>query len=88
MDHHPVAHIDGNVACTGCVVGSLEEDDISRFCLTPWNDGKLLSQAFRRGSTIIPAIAAVVDHPAHKAGAVKTGQSKLVDGEEPPHTYG
>ena len=71
VDHHIVAHIDCNMACARRVVRSLEEDDISRFRLACRYDGKLLPQSLCRRSSIVPSVAAVVDHPADKTGTVK-----------------
>lgn len=33
VDHHVIADIDSHMACSRCVIGSLEEDQISRLCL-------------------------------------------------------
>ena len=33
VDHHVIADIDSHMACSRCIIGSLEEDQISRFCL-------------------------------------------------------
>ena len=71
VDHHIVAHIDRDMACAGCVVRTLEENDISGFRLACRYDGKLLPQSLRRRSAIVPSVAAVVDYPADKAGTVK-----------------
>ena len=73
MDHHPVADINAHMGCATGVVGFLEEDQVSGLCLTLRDNVAFSHQTVGRLPAYIPAIAAVVDDPAYKTGAVKTG---------------
>ena len=53
------------------VVGFLEEDQVSGLCLTFRNNVAFSHQTIGRLSVYMPAIAAVVDDPADKAGTIK-----------------
>ena len=61
------------MAGTRCVVGSLEENQISWFCFLRADDYTVIFQTVGGQPAYIPAISAVVDDPAYKAGAVKAG---------------
>ena len=61
------------MGCATGVVGFLEEDQVSGLCLTLRDNVAFSHQTVGRLPAYIPAIAAVVDDPAYKTGAVKTG---------------
>lgn len=67
MDHHIVAHINTHMARSRRIIGSLEEDQISRLCVRRGNLRTAAHQSIRGLPADIPAIAAVIDHPAHEA---------------------
>ena len=74
VDHHVVANIDADVGCTGCIVGSLEENQITGLrirCRYSCTDAKQTACA---KSAHIPANTTVVQYPGYKAGAVKRGR--------------
>lgn len=71
MDHHPVADINAHMGRSAGVVGFLEEDQVSGLCLTFRDNVAFSHQTIGRLSAYIPAIAAVVDDPADKAGTIK-----------------
>lgn len=71
MDHHSVTHINTNVRCAGGIIGALEEDKVSRLCFTFRDNVAHTHQAVCRQSANIPSIAAVIDNPGNKTGAVK-----------------
>ena len=71
MDHLPVADIDTDMACSRCVVRSLEEDDVPVLPLRRGDRIRPLPETFRRCSSDT-ADAGVIDDPADKAAAVKT----------------
>ena len=73
VNHHPVADINAHMGCATGVVGFLEEDQVSGLCLTLRDNVAFSHQTVGRLPAYIPAIAAVVDDPAYKTGAVKTG---------------
>ena len=73
MDHHAVADIDANVRRTNGVVSFFKEDQVTRLCICRRNIAALASQSIRCRAPDVPAIAAVIDDPADKTGAVKTG---------------
>ena len=73
MDHHAVTDIDTDVGCTRSVVGSLEKDQVTRFCGGSGDNGTDTFQAIGRQSAHTPAIAAVIDDIGHEAGTVKAG---------------
>ena len=73
MDHHSVAHINAYMGCTCRIIGSLEEDQISRFCLIRRYIGTAGPQALGRQPSHIPTISAVIDNPGNKSRAVKAG---------------
>ena len=37
MNHHSVTHIDAHMGRSGCVVGTLEKDQVARLCFL-WRD--------------------------------------------------
>ena len=67
VDHHVVPDVNADKRCAAGIVGPLEKDQVARLCLGTRDDGTDISQAFRRQSSIIPSISAVVDDPADKA---------------------
>ena len=71
VDHHPASDVNAHMGRAIGVIGALKEDDVPRLCSTGRDDGKLLPKRFRIQPAIVPAVAAVVDDPAYKAGAVK-----------------
>ena len=75
MDHHPVADINAHMGCATGVVGFLEEDQVSGLCLTLRDNVAFSHQTVGRLPAYIPVIAAVVDDPAYKTGAVKNWYS-------------
>lgn len=73
MDHHPVSDINAHMGRSAGVVGFLEEDQVSGLCFTLWDNVAFSHQTIGRLPAYIPAIAAVVDDPAYKAGTIKAG---------------
>ena len=73
MDHHIVSHIDTHMTRSWCIISSLEENQVTRLCLGWRYTGTISHQSICRLSSNIPAIAAVIDYPAHKTRTVKTG---------------
>ena len=71
VDHHSVSDVNAHVGRPIGVIGALKEDDVSRLCGAGRDDGELPAERFRIQPAVVPAVAAVVDDPAHKAGAVK-----------------
>ena len=67
VDHHVISNVNTDVRGATGIVSPLEKDQVARFCLGTWDDGTDISQAFRRQSSVIPSVAAVVDDPADKA---------------------
>ena len=67
VDHHVIAHIDSHMACTRRIVSPLEKDQVSRLCFRRGNLGTVSHQSVCSLPADIPAIAAVIDHPAHEA---------------------
>ena len=73
VNHHAVADINANVACTRGVISILEENQIAGPCITRPDDFAVVSEPFGGRAPYIPAVAAVVNDVADKAGAVKAG---------------
>ena len=73
VDHHSVADIDANVRRADGIIGFFKEDQVTRLCICRRNVAALATQSVCRRASDIPAIATVIDDPADKAGAVKTG---------------
>jgi hypothetical protein len=71
VDHLTVADIDSDMACSCCVVRSLEKDDVARLSLRRWDRIRPLPETFRRCSSDT-ADAGVIDDPADKTAAVKS----------------
>lgn len=63
VDHHPIAHIDAHMGSAGCIVGALEEYQITglgicgRYCCTD------MAKAVCTKSADVPSHAAVVEYP-------------------------
>lgn len=63
VDHHPIAHIDAYMGSAGCIVGALEEYQITgsgicrRYCCTD------MAKAVCTKSANIPSHAAVIEYP-------------------------
>ena len=74
VNHHAVADINANVTCTRGVIGFLEENQVAGPCITRPDDFAVVSESFGGRSPHIPAVAAVVNDIADKAGAVKAGR--------------
>lgn len=74
VNHHAVADINANVACTRGVISILEENQIAGPCITRPDDFAVVSEPFGGRAPYIPAVAAVVNDIADKAGAVKAGR--------------
>ena len=71
MDHHSVPNIDTDVACSGSVVGSLEEYEIAGFDVGSRYSGTDSSESVSAEPPEVPSDAAVVADPAHKARAIE-----------------
>lgn len=71
VDHHPVPDIDPHMARARGVISPLEKYQVAGPCLGRGYRRAAPSQPFRRLPAHVPAVAAVVDDPAHKTGAVK-----------------
>ena len=71
VDHHPASNVNAHMGCPIGVIGALKEDDVSGLCGAGRDDGELSAKGFRIQPAVVPAVAAVVDDPAHKTGAVK-----------------
>ena len=74
VDHHPVPDIDPDMACADSVISPLKEDDVSWLRLFRRNISADLPDLFRRQPAVVPAVPAVVDDPADKAGTVKSAR--------------
>src|SRR5699024_4882590 len=73
VNHHPIAHINSHMRSARCVVGSLEENQISWFRFGRWDNITEIFKPVRSLSADTPAIAAVIDNPADESGTVKAG---------------
>ena len=74
MQHHAVSNVDTDVTCSCSVsIRPLKEDQVPGLCLTAGNNSADVFQSIRGDPSDVPAVAAVIDHPAHEAGAVKAG---------------
>ena len=60
VDHHTVAHIDAYMGSAGCIVGTLEEDQITGLGIGCGHSGADASQSFCAKPPEIPADAAVI----------------------------
>ena len=67
MDHHPVPHIDATMGHARRVIGADKEHQIARFRVA--GRGADVIEPLGPQAAHIPA--GVIDHPGHKAGAVK-----------------
>ncbi len=76
VDHAVIPHIDPHMARSGCVISSLKKDQVSRFCFGRRYISAALPQPLRRCPSHIPSVSAMIDHPAHKPGTVKTGRRR------------
>ena len=74
MDHHAVADINADMAGPRCVVGSLEENQVTGLCFTWTDDCTVTHQPVGCHATHIPAVSTVIDDIADKSGAVKAGR--------------
>ena len=71
MNHHPIADINTNVRCTGGIIGALEEDEVSRFCRASGDNITYTHQTVCGQSANAPTVAAVIDDPRNKTGAIE-----------------
>lgn len=74
MDHHTVADINADMAGPRCVVGSLEENQVTGLCFTWTDDRTVIHQSVCCHAAYIPAVSAVIDDIADKSRAVKAGR--------------
>ena len=74
VDHHVVPHINPYMAGSRRIVSPLEEDQVSRFCFCRGNFGTVSHQSVCSLPADVPAVPAVIDHPAYKPGTVKAGR--------------
>ena len=72
MDHHSISNIDSYMTGSWCVISFLKEDQISRFRLIWRYISTDSTKPFCSPATIVPSIAAVINHPGHKSRAIKT----------------
>ena len=70
-DHHAAPDVDAHMGNAGGVVGSFKENQIAGFRFGCWNRGTNVVKALRPEPPHVPA--AVIDYPAHIAGAVERG---------------
>ena len=81
VDHHVIAHIDPHMACPRRIVSPLEKDQVSRLCFRRGNLGTVSHQSVcSLPADIQPLPQLLITQ------LTKPEQSKLVDGELPPHT--
>ena len=73
VDHHAASDIDSDVRSAACVVGALEEDQISGLGLRLADNIAVAHQTICSRTTNIPTIAGVVDDPGYKTGTVEAG---------------
>ena len=71
MNHPALANIDGDVGYPRPLVGVLEKHKVTGLCFCFADRRADVVQALRGQASNAPADAAVVDDPAHEAGAVK-----------------
>ena len=71
VNHHPIADINTNVRCAGGIISALEEDKVSRFCRASGDNVTYTHQTVCGQSANAPTIAAVIDDPRNKTGAVE-----------------
>ncbi len=71
VNHHPIADINTNVRCTGGIISALEEDKVSRLCRASGDNITYTHQTVCGQSANAPSVAAVIDDPRNKTGAVK-----------------
>lgn len=76
VNHHAVANIDANVRRADGIIGFFKEDQVTRLCICRRNVAALAAQSVCCRASDIPAIAAVIDDPADKARAIKTGAGR------------
>ena len=73
MNHHSIADINADMRSSGRIVGSLEENQITRFRFRRRDNVTEIFESVSSLSADAPAIAAIIDDPTHKARTVKTG---------------
>ena len=72
MDHHVISNVDSNMTRPTCVIGALEEDQVSRFCFR-WRYLRTVRTKFICcTSSNIPSISTIIDNPAYKSGTIKS----------------
>ena len=74
MDHHSISDINSDMTCAYGIIGSFEKNDVTGLCFLWRNIGTDLTDSLGSKPSIVPAISAVVDYPAHKSGAVKSSR--------------
>ena len=82
MNHNLIYRIyhDSHMGCTGCVVGSLKEYQVTRFHIGSCHPGCRIFPSVGRKSSIIPSVSTVIYDVAYKSGTVKAcawGRSSL-----------
>ena len=75
VNHHAASDIDSDMRSAACVVGALEEDQISWPCLGLADNIAVAHQAICSRTANIPAVSGMIDDPRYKAGAVEAGTS-------------
>ena len=71
MDHHSIAYIDTYMGSTAGVIGSLEENQVTRFSRASGDNVANVHQTTCSQATNAPSITAVIDDPGYETRAVK-----------------
>ena len=74
MNHHVISYINSNMARSRRIISSLEKDQIARLCIRWRYIGTIRTKSVRCCSSHVPSISTIIDYPAYKTRAVKTGR--------------
>ena len=67
VNHHAITNIDSYVTGTGCLIGSLEKDQVTWLRLIPRNSGAaVIEKSISSLSSIAPSITTMIDDVAYK----------------------
>ena len=76
MDHRVVPNIDPDMACAWRVIRTLKENQVAWPGLGWRNIDAQIAQSICRLAPYVPTIAAMVDDPGDKSGAIETGPGR------------
>ena len=74
MNHHVISYINSNMARSRRIISSLEKDQIARLCIRWRYIGTIRTKSVRCCSSHVPSISTIIDYPAYKTRAIKTGR--------------